>query len=599
MITKRNNIREIREVIAFLRAAEKRAREKGALSTAFALRNALQQPAIARLQNGDLLKKANPNLKNLIQFSQNKETAFPLQILLDDLEKNAKSEGPAFQTLQLIGEPLKDFNNLQETLSRKEIPANNLTSQIAKTLADFTHDATVLPGEFALNPKVLRRDLSDLSFQIKPTSYKTVTLTEFKTLSQLKDYLLYIYNHDEDYHLTESPATEAILQFVQNKIQEDTELDYFQDAIEIVTLVNKIEDSRNRNFKGNAHLESVLEVYKKLVAILLKQDIKNNVTKLSDFFKYFSENEYIQEKEAAEKSQSGFFTPTASLSKTINKLKNFHEHFLRESQAIKDQISILSYTQLLQSILEGKSHSSLMTLDKQTNTEEEDIDSLLPDTEYPIIEEEIGPRFIGINGTMTFNPKQSRSILDLFRTKEIIRDFIRSFPWSINLASIDRLRTAEYDPELNLLGLNHIYPPQIQLMAIRFLLTSLDALGKVVGQDGELAIVNFNLVKEIIDSLQNLQKQLEVEYPTPEQEEKIMSKLNMMVESVQKMDENLFHSSTVQTHENTQVNTFCYLNLLMGHLLTNQPFTQSGLSPAEPPLPVLEMINKTGLKPKH
>ncbi len=593
MITKRNDIREVRAVLSFLRAAEKRAREKGALATAFALRDALRAPDIQRLETLPPLGAAHPTFSSITQFSLKKGVAFPLETLFTELSSLTKNNQPEYDNLSRIGQVLRTFEEVKAKVSTQTPSTIDLSSQMASTLSDLTTDPSVLPDEFALDHFDLEKDIRALSFQIKPKEFRIFSIGEFKSLSQLREYLSYIYSRDEDYHMSDASPVESIVQFVKDKVSQDNDLDYFQDAIEILTYVEKIEQSQKRTYKGNIPLEFVLETYEKRIALLLKENFKENVPKLEAFFHYFLNNTFIKEKGEAESSQSSFFAPSPHLVKIIKKLNRFHEHYVNESQNIKNQLSILTYTQLLDEILEGKAHSSIISIESDTpNQEDEEDNELVPSTEFPIIEEEIGPRFIGINRTMTFNPKESRNVLDLFRTKELIRDFMRFFPWSINIISVDRLNDAEYNPDLNLIGTKQVFSTKVQLATLRFLLTSLDALGKVVGQDGELAIENFTVIKEITDNLHSLQKLLE-SVPSPTEEEETLTKINLMLDSAQRLDEKLYGSSTVHTYDNTQLNIFCYLNVYLSYLLTNQPFDKSGLTPPEPPPPIQEMINKT------
>lgn len=416
---------------------------------------------------------------------------------------------------------------------------------------------------------------------IKPVEVREYHIDEFYTLSQLKDYLTYLYNRELDYHITASDPKRVISEFILKMIINDDKLERFEESIEILTLMDEIEKSQGRIYDGSrTNLENILSIYRKKVARLLNSNPLDHADILSRFFNYYLHSPFIQKIKTEANDKNERFSFSGSLHRAISKMDAFYSYFAKIIQNLEDEKSRQSYTALLQEVLEGKT-PTVFSSENKTDLE---TDSLLPETEYAPTEYET--MYVGINTTMSFKTSSSHSPLEPFRTSTLLADFQKAFPWSISTQNLSKLRTAVPDPQLNLIGTTIVLPNYIQLFIIKYTIIAFDALGKVVGHDAELAMQNFNQIKKISAELNVFVKYIngiQPETVTDQTEKDLLGHIAEMEKFNQALYQNYANTQSMQVVYNEPINTFCHINLRLAHRLMGVDYQKAPLAPSDPP----------------
>lgn len=594
----RQKLTEVKNIHAFLETAIILALEKGASATAFALDKAISDKQITRLL---LSSDENESLRASF-LGQNKESCSKLNDLIqevnglpfidsiqtDIVEEFRKKHGSGFEKIVAIGSKLNHINNIIVGL-RLDIVPSDLTSRILPIMQQNSFMLKpVMPNDMLVNQDKIAKNLSFASNQIQPTQI------EFTNIETLSNHLKSCYEHSIEVSLNDLWV---------DQVAPSLQLANFAQCLETLDLIRAIEKSNNKEYKNlNRDLFKILEIYEKQISIQLKEDYIDFPQHIENFFVAFDKNDNIKIARNKDISIFNLLSPDKKLKSIIHSLDKDHKRYLKIKQRDKIESSQFAYSQLLEDVLEGSKDASLLPLVPETKTQTSTT-SLLPETEFdvPTAEPE-NPERIGINTTMSFNTVESRkrTVLDLFSTKELIQDFVNSFPWAVQLETISKLQNAQFNSDINLLGSSPILPGKAQTDVIRIVLLSLDILGKLTGFNGDLAIENYSAVKDITNGLRTIVNLLKS--PNMNLDEDLNNTIQSMIQNLIALN-NQYHEMQQQfepklkTQNNPSMNGFCHLNEHLACILTGTTYQASVLAPKLPASPYLEKINQV-MKPK-
>lgn len=442
-------------------------------------------------------------------------------------------------------------------------------------------------------PEKTARDPSTLG-SLQPITPVDRDISDFSSIYELKKHLTDCYEQKTSFHLNKLSPQQDILEFILGKINSDDTLSQFSDILSILKLIDQISSAQHSNFtEYNYFLNKILKNYEQKVSALLTKEQFSPT--LETFFTLYRRDTKI----SSLRSVKGHINPFSNLNKVktqILKMDKLYQIFSKIQVRNERQNSQAVYWELLQDTLDEKTSSNLFQLvAEQQQANDRGAHSLLGDEEYgPPTAEPDHPAFVGINQTMSFKPAVQKSgLLEGFSTLKLQEEFLASFPWATE--SLQRLKRAKPQPSLNLIGTDTEYPPEIQVAVIDYVLLSLDAIGKIVGMEGKLAIQNFNLIKNIVKNIETLSTTLQAFDEVDNLD--LLDNLGKMTH-ILKQQNMLFYDAQntlgtdVKVEKNPKMNVFCHINELLAHILAKQPYKETLMLPTQPEPPEAEEIDK-------
>lgn len=423
----------------------------------------------------------------------------------------------------------------------------------------------------------------------KKIEIQNQSIDSFHSLEALNKHLSRCYQAREDFHLISRAPEKDIVQFIFSHVENQDDLSTFKTAFNILTLTSKINVLHNRTFTNyeNEALK-LLSVYGNKISELLKIGSTTALNKIELFYADFNKNKQISELRKLPTGSFTLFSVANRLHDIIEAIDNKYKRLQKGKELQSRQSSQKDYAQLLDVMLEGGAPENIIPLLRPTVDEEQSESTLLPATEFDVPSAEPEhPDRIGINKTMSFIPAKDRpTILDAFSTKELIQDFLNSFKeWAADVNSLHRLGQAKNSKITNLLGTEHTFSPIIQMAVMRYVLLSLDALGKVCGNNGDLAIQNYPVVKDITDRLQILSERLtEMSF---EEDPHFIEELKVMTFYLAARNQAFYnmqkqYDPPLEVRSNSELNGFCHINERLAAKILNIVFKRSVLTPDMP-----------------
>lgn len=600
-IISRESLFDAKKIYEFIDKSVARALDRGAMNTAVALNSILNLPPIRRLNlgNQEILQQRNNQIKNAIAISDSfKNRTFVqeglpyLNSVLDQIGHDYKKQlGSEFEKRYLIG---RNFQLIEE---KKDILRQNLVEyDLLNQMRSVMKNASLLKpvqikDDIILNDSKIMHLLNNASENLKPQEFKSYQISDFHTIPGIRDQLSYWYNRMQGYHIVSKNPESQIIDLVKTLLTHDPQLEQLSQILQILTFIEKIDAYRGHEYKNyNADLNDILKIYLKKIKTTLKEDFLEPNEALNAFFTIFNKDSKIN---AIIDSQAdhGMFSSANALMTTINELLVAQQKYTKAISMATESRTQQAYSQLLLKVLEGDKQAPIIQIGSGYTGESDSAKSLLPESEFPVPQAEPEhPDYIGINRTMNFNPDAGqRSTLELFSTIELKKDFLQSFPWGLDTRQVHKLANIRAMPDINLVALDHIIHPHLQLTLMKYILLSLDCLGKLAGSDGELSIVNFTHIKNISDSLQDISNLLIF---SELDNEVFITKLDHMTYKLILLNKDLNddHNQGITSHKNDEMNEFCHLNEYITHKLLGVPYQKSILTPLNPQAPMLEKL---------
>lgn len=584
-IEPRMKIQQIQSVHNFYEKLVKYALEKKNAVVAICINTALDMPYINRLNlssNKHLRESLLNDLSSKALQTSNFINIVPpitefLATISEVFNKPYKAE---MEFYVMTGRKLKEIDRYQLLLFQSQEIQSDTTHTIYSVLNKLN---LILQPYFyqdiLINEKRIAELLKEVSMDMKPTIYETRSLSDFVSLAELKQHLLYCYNRNIDYLLQGSPKKE-IITFVTEHINNEGISD-FNDAIAILDLIQKIEVSQNRTYADyDQSLATILQPFHEKVAQSINSE-HFSINELDTFFQAFNVHPRIQQIRDISKEKKPF-SSVNDLKYIVKLIDDYYSEFKRKLLIQQEEKRQSTYSELLTKILEGGKQESFIPFKSVLSDEDHGHDSLLPETEYPVpLAEPEHPDYIGINKTMNFNPAPlPNSVLSIFETKELMQDFLVSFVWGAKIDKLQVLEAAKSNPSLNVLGIDNLYSPLVQLKVMSLVLVSLDAIGKIAGQNGGYAIHNFTAIKEINDRLSEITQVITSEYAD---DDIIITRCNRLTHAVYQLNHECFallkESHAYPIEFNTTMNEFCHINEHLVHRLTGIDYRESVLTP--------------------
>ncbi len=605
-ITARESLIEVKKIHDFIEKATLRAIDKGAIATAKALNTALNTPAIKRLGLAKLENETQRNTKidnstNPSKLSRNviyEQEGIPyLGTLLDQIvNASNRKTGSEFEKRVLVGRILQIVEEKKHSIR----DSSTCYDFIEQMIVFMSNADLILPPTFKKDI-ILESDkvmslINNASEFIKPDNYKTYDINDFHTLPGVKNQLLYWLNRMEDFHLKTKQPEAKLTELILAILETDDALEHFSESLDILNIINEISNKNNRVYKNYDHdLHLVLSSYLKKISALIKEELSEPSESLSTFFNIFHKNEKI--KKFMEKDSAGHnpFSAQHNLKEVIDAILKQEKKYSKAIELANETQGQQAYSQLLLRVLEGETQSPLIQLGNLQETSYTTTKTLLPESEFPVPQAEPEhPDYIGINRTMDFNPDiKYRSTLDLFASTELKKDFMQSFAWALDNSAMRKLELIRYSPGINLVAIDHAVDPHLQLNLINYVLLSLDCIGKLAGPTGEYSLQNFNRIKVITDSLQEVALMLTyVEIDNEILTTKIDHMIYKMILSNNELHDMLSQSSApIKVLPNEDLNTFCHINEYLAHKLLGISYQKSILSPMDPFNRELDSLN--------
>lgn len=438
-----------------------------------------------------------------------------------------------------------------------------------------------------------------------PSDPFSVSIDHFTSLEALNQHLSQCYSAHTGFQLLSPSPKKDIIKFVLSLAQTEGLLETFKVSFSILKFTFSIlakQGQEDPDYEHNAL--KLLSLYSSKISDLLKTNTPTALEVLQNFYAEFNKNNAISELRILPKKSLSVFSVHHRLHGIFKMLDSQYAQFKKQIELQSRQSSQQDYAQLLDAILEGETPERVVSLLRSASESEMEENTLLPKSDFfdvPSAEPE-HPDRIGLNKTMSYMPpKKKSSLFAAFSTKELKAEFLSCFTWSADTASSHRFSNAVASPNVNLLGTENIHSPIVQLAAIRYVLLSLDALGKVCGNKGDLAIQNYPVIKDITDKLQELSKRLsEISYENdPAFFEEIKAKTHYLAarnEDFHDMHKQI--SPTLKVKMNSEMNGFCHLNERLAAKLLNVDFKESVLTPKELPAAIEKLVQRANLREK-
>ncbi|MBS0289871.1 MAG: hypothetical protein JSS07_07560 [Proteobacteria bacterium] len=605
-IEPRSSLYEIKNILEFIEKAILRAIDNGAIATAIAFNTVLESPPIKRLGLGnnerETLRKSR--LANKIASHQTLTHTIFVQDVLPYLgtvqaqienEYLRKTEGE-FEKRVFIGNILRAFEDKKNSV-KEGLVKNDLIHQIMHflTMNDLLL-APLLKDDILIDEQKIANIALKISNELKPNSFKDYNISKFKTLKEMHDVILYWHQRMEDFHFTGKQPEKQIYEAIVDRIAHDNVLSDFKESLSILNLIEHIDKSKNRSYKNYEHdLYLILKSYYGKITELIHDNEPNDI--IENFFLTFNNDTKIQsyQQEIAKSAISHIpFTSSQNLKEIIELINQAQIQYKKSIEMFKKSRDQQIYSELLTKVLEGDHDKPIINFGSIEDQSQHTAVSLLPETEFPVPQAEPEhPDYIGINRTMNFNPSAKyRSTLALFKTEELIKDFTQAFPWSVELNSLHILENAKHSRGCNLLLLDEVVEPKIQLSAMKLILLSLDCLGILSGVNGEFAIQNFDKIKMVADTLNGVAQVLIAAWQNPIVETKLdhaIFKLMALSKELQFMQTQ--SNPTYPVQSNDLMNEFCHINEYLCYKLLGIPQQKTVLSPIDNKAGIFKIIS--------
>ncbi len=598
-----HDMKQVKQYYQFIENALTRSLEMKALTTAYILFKAIQSKPIKRLH---LVSKAAKTIY-MSYLSKTKESQIKIATimrkndvipLLPYIEQQLifsykKHYGSQFEQLSNTGRLLKYFESKKRDIKNSRKPNDDIFSDMNY----FLQKLNILHvEEETLDTIKSYRFLVKASNDLNPDITKKFSLSDFKSLSDLVKHLKLCQTRFIDHQFKTVTPENDIYQWVMSVIKNDNKFSYFSDAIETLFILNEINQAQKRTYKRfHAHLVQILSLYQQKVSNALKKTDDTNHSHLDYFFAQFNKMKRIRDIKDAEDNAFDLFSNLQSAKNTIKKFDEEYTFYLGILEQFEKSRSQAAYSQLLDDVLSGNAKKTLTLPTETASTSQSIYQSLLPENEYDIPSAEPEhPDRIGINRTMSFTPNEQSSVLALFKTDELKAEFISAFPWAIQIDNLDKLNKMTFNPNANLLGTPKTYSLSLQLAAMRFVLITLDSLGKIAGFSGQLTIQNFDRISEIVNQLKWLTSQLKDpainESALLEQIKAVNNEMAFHNQEYFEMQQ--LYNPPFIVEDNPNMNGFCHLNEHLIYELTANEYEDSLLAPAKPSAPYSEKISQ-------
>lgn len=582
----REDIRQIKNIFAFMQQALIKALNKNAAGTAHSIYYAMKNPALARLPFLAKIEDYSTQLKVLSHSSKGAPFLSSLQHLL--IKVYSKRTGTPFEKRVLIGKILKNFEEKKHGAIAKILTHDDLFPQFINFFKrHYLLYTSQLASDSIVNETAASELMQRAAYDLLPNNFEEHELRDFIDLSELIAHLQYCYNRQTNFHLTKKFPERDIAEFTLELSQTDDDLTSFNQVMQVLELIDKIDTDLGRMYKAyNSDLLEILNCYQQKLIAHLKYASSEAIPVLEKFFDEYYKNSKIKAILNSNQDSLNPFSVDHKLHAKVHIIDNLYETFRKQLSQLETLRSQQAYSQLLLDVLEEREPSGLLQLTSHNADTLIEQPSLLPDSEFDVPSAEPEhPDKIGINRTMSFNPRTEKpSVLEAFKTDELISEFLHSFPWAISLDDIEKLAYAHCDPELNLLGTPDILEAKLQLGVVKYILISIDALTKAAGTEGEMVLGNFNLVKTITDNLHQIAELITIPHivHTPEFE----TKLADYTQAIVKLNGEYLDYNSVE------MNAFCHINEQLAHILMGIDYSGSSLIPNIPDSFYLEKINE-------
>lgn len=433
----------------------------------------------------------------------------------------------------------------------------------------------------------------------------SVPIDHFKSLEALNQHLSECYRANTGFQLTSASPEKDIAKFVLSLAQTEGLLETFKVSFSILKFTASIQAKQGQEDATYEHEAlKLLSLYSSKISDLLQRPSPAAFETLQNFYSDFNKSKAISQLRVLPKESLSVFSVHHRLHGIFKMLDSQYALFKKKIELQSRQTSQQDYAQLLDAILEGEAPDRVVSLLRSASDREIEENTLLPKSDFfdvPSAEPE-HPDRIGLNKTMSYMPpKEKSSIFTAFSTKALKAEFLSCFSWAADITSIHRLTNAVSSPNVNLLGTEDVHSPNVQLAAIRYVLLTLDALGKVCGNKGDLAIQNYPVIKDITDRLQELSKRLtEISY---ENDHTFIEEIKAMTHYLTARNQDFYDmhkqvNPTFNVKTNSEMNGFCHINERLAGILLNIDFKQSVLTPKELPYAIEKRIQHSSFQKK-
>ncbi|MGE3319647.1 MAG: hypothetical protein AB7I18_10170 [Candidatus Berkiella sp.] len=591
----------VKSYYKFIENALVKALETKAPTTAFILFKAIQNSPIKRLALSSskaeeyylsYLSKTKESQVNITKLFR-EESVLPTLSFIQQMIvfSYKKSSGSEFEHLSNAGRSLRYFMYKKEQINNNTYVQTNLKAEI-----DYVLNSLQLLPNGKIDSVNLQRLLFKSSTNLKPDNTKKYNLTEFKTPNELVKYLAMCRTRSVDYHFASQNPEKDIYDWLQSMIKADTRFNSFTDSIEILFLIDEINRHQNRVYKQfHNDLINILTIYHRRVSKILKSENDADKKTLELFFVQLNKLKRLQV--YSDDSSTGFdlFSNEQKVQGLIKKMRDQHRLYLSMQEQFEKHRSQSAYSQLLADVLSGNTQKSLTLPVEHDEHLQSTSDTLLPDNEYDIPSAEPEhPSRIGINKTMSFTSQDQASILDLFNTEELKAEFLKAFPWAIQVDTLDKLKNFQFDPHINLLGTPRLFEAPLQLAVMKLVLVAMDSLGKIAGFTGQLTLQNFDRINEIICQLKWLTGELK---SFDISEPKLLGEIEAVLQEMGFKNQEFYdiqqlYNPPFEVENNPNMNGFCHLNEHLVYELTGSDYTDTLLAPTVPGSPYIEKISQ-------
>lgn len=597
-----NQFTEVKAIYSFIENALIRALELKAPTTASILYKAIQTPAIKRLALSSpkaeqyYLTYLNKTKEAQVKITKlfREDGVLPLLSFIQQMLifSNKKTSGSQIERLSNIGRSLKYFEHKKETLRKGGIVTD--FSSDANYFLHLLKVSSIQTGKLDL--KKSQQLLMMASVDLKPDTSTKYVITEFKTVNELAKYLNQCHSKFSDFHFDSENPNAEIYSWLLTMIKSDTRFSSFTDSVEVLFLVDEINRYQKRTYKQfNSDLISILTFYYKRVSKILKSDNESDKKTLELFFVQLNKLIRLRDLGGEEESRFDLFSSDHRVKDLVKKMHEQHRLYLSMQEQFEKHRSQSAYSQLLSDVLSGNTQKSLALPVEHDEQRIRTSETLLPENEYDIPSAEPEhPARIGINKTMSFTTQDQASILALFNTEELKAEFLKAFPWAIQVDSLDKLKKLQFDPHMNLLGTTRHFCAPLQLAVMKLVLIAMDSLGKIAGFTGQLTLSNFDRINEIINQLKWLTGELQsfnVEEP------KLLGEVEAVIQEMGYKNQEYYdiqqlYNPPFEVENNPNMNGFCHLNEHLAYQLTGSDYEETLLAPPVPGSPYFEQISQ-------
>lgn len=420
------------------------------------------------------------------------------------------------------------------------------------------------------------------------------SLINFNDISELYFHLSVSHDREWGYNLLEADPqkqiTEFIIEKISNAIEKHDIIPNIQDIFSILKKINDIEISLGNQTKEPYRLyknifdlySNILEKNKKSLKPETLKNLENSLMQSKDFLQIIDSPpqwfDFFKEKTACYKSAINLEDKLYDLIQLI------------EPEPIKEDSS--SFIGLLNSILDDAPLTIFSEQNK--NATNANFSAVMSAREYWITPYD--PEYVEPSQIFLSLSQSHQSTLSKFSDESLQNQFVNALLWSKSLSEIKSVSSIKPVKNPNLINTEIPLENDTQLSVIKYLLISFDLLGKLCGQDGVLALKNYDVIDKLINKIDKLQSDLSGEYC---RHRNFKNALLEQIHMIQKQNHQLYLSSTKNSQGffiiNESMNNFCHLNEQIAHQLLDIPFNGSVLSPDHPSPPYDAQISKATL----